>query len=103
MFMFFCGVFFCVCVFVKTVNVMCLHLLCKTLPPLTFLCQRRVGLILVHQQLDLFWFERRVENLVQPRVPLLAVDELRHLLHRQVWPALCPPEGRDGDTFFLKH
>lgn len=78
-----------------------LHLLCETLPPLTFLRQRRVGFILVHQQLDLFWFERRVENLVQPRVPLLAVDELRHLLHRQVRPAFCPPEGRGGDTFFF--
>lgn len=63
----------------------------------TFLCQRGVGLVLVHQQLDLFCFEGRVEDLVQARVSLFAVDELRHLLYREVGTTLRPSEvGRDG-------
>lgn len=70
--------------------------------PLTFLCQQRVRLVLVHQQLNLFWFEGRVEDLVQTRVALLIVDELRHLLQREVRstfsPAVERTEGVRGNT-----
>ncbi len=50
----------------------------------TFLNHRRVGLELLHELLDLDGFERRVQDLVQTRVPLLAVDEFCHLIHRQI-------------------
>lgn len=62
--------------------------------PLTFLCQRSIRLIFVHQQLDLFWFERRVEYLVQTRVSLFTVNEFCHLLHCEVGSTLGPPEEK---------
>lgn len=61
---------------------------------LTFLCQRGVRFIFVHQQLDLLWFERRVEYLIQTRVSLFTVNKLSHLLHCEVWTTLSPPERR---------
>lgn len=64
---------------------------------LTFLCQRGVGFVFVHQQLDLLGFERRVKNLVQARVSLFAVDELCHLLHGKVRTTLSPPENKRED------
>lgn len=64
----------------------------------TFLCQRGVGLVLVHQQLDLFRFEGRVEDLVQAGVSLFAVDELRHLLHREVGTTLRPSETEEREN-----
>lgn len=70
----------------------------QTFEPLTFLCQRSIGFIFVHQQLDLLWFERRVEYLVQARVSLFIVNELRHLLRREVWTTLSPPEERGEET-----
>lgn len=70
----------------------------QTFEPLTFLCQRSIGFIFVHQQLDLLWFERRVEYLVQARVSLFTVNELRHLLRREVWTTLSPPEERGEET-----
>lgn len=60
--------------------------------PLTFLCQRRIRFIFVHQQLDLFRFERRVEDLIQTRVSLFIVNKLCHLLHCEVWTTLSPPK-----------
>lgn len=88
----------CVCLCVHKSGTVYLRLYSQTFEPLTFLCQRSIGFIFVHQQLDLLWFERRVEYLVQARVSLFTVYKLRHLLHRQVWTTLSPPEERAGET-----
>ncbi|TNN32319.1 hypothetical protein EYF80_057521 [Liparis tanakae] len=63
--------------------------------PLTSLRQRGVGFVLVHQQLDLLRLQRRVQDLVEARVPLLVVDELRQLLHVEVRTTLRAPEDEE--------
>lgn len=55
---------------------------------LTFLCQVAVGLVFLNQHLNLFLFERRVQDLVQAWISLLQVDEIHHLVNSKVGLAL---------------
>lgn len=83
-----------VCLCVHESITVCLCLYRQTFEPLTFLCQRSVRFIFVHEHLDLFWFERGVEYLIQTRVSLFIVNKLCHLLHGEVWTTLCTPVNR---------
>lgn len=55
---------------------------------LTSLIEHDVRFILLHQSLHLLGLQGRVQDLVEPRVPLLVVDEFSHLIYCEVWPAL---------------
>lgn len=70
----------------------------RTFEPLTFLRQRSVGFVFVHQHLDLLRLQGGVEYLVETGVSLFVVDELRHLLHAEERTGLGPPGDSGEDT-----
>lgn len=55
---------------------------------LTSLIKHGVRFILLYQRLHLLRLQGRVQDLIQPRVSLLVVDEVSHLIYCEVWPAL---------------
>lgn len=63
----------------------------------TFLNQHFIEFILVQHALNLFRFERRVEDLVETRVSLSDIYKLSQLLHCQVGFAFSSTKQRTGD------
>lgn len=61
---------------------------------LTFAGHAHVGLVLLNEQLHLLGLQRWVQDLVKPRISLLAVYEVGQLIYHQIGPTLSATVDR---------